>query len=77
MAKLFEEIEEMASQSNWLIFVLIDEVESLTIGRNAAFSGSDPSDSVRAVNAVLTQLDKIKRLKFLFFLKNFLDFRIF
>jgi hypothetical protein len=31
------------------------------MGREAAFSGNDPTDSVRAVNAVLTQLDKIKR----------------
>jgi len=59
--KLFSEIEKLAEQSNSLIFVLIDEVESLTIGRSSAFSGNDPSDSVRAVNAVLTQLDKIKR----------------
>jgi len=59
--QLFSKIEELALHSNWLIFLLIDEVESLTIGRNAAFSGSDPSDSVRAVNAVLTQLDSLKK----------------
>lgn len=73
--KLFGNIEELAEHANWLVFVLIDEVfiiiscknnfkiqvESLTMGRNAVFSGSDPSDSVRAVNAVLTQLDKIRR----------------
>lgn len=70
VAKLFEEIEELASQKNWLVFVLVDEVESLTMGRNAAFSGSDPSDSVRAVNAVLTQLDKIKKFS-IFDLINF------
>ncbi|KAI1727902.1 ATPase family associated with various cellular activities (AAA) domain-containing protein [Ditylenchus destructor] len=61
IGKLFEEIQELASHTNYLVCVLIDEVESLTMGRNAAFSGADPSDSVRAVNAVLTQLDKIKR----------------
>lgn len=59
--KLFTRIEELAERADWLIFVLIDEVESLTMGREAAFSGNDPTDSVRAVNAVLTQLDKIKR----------------
>uniref|UniRef100_A0A915CP65 AAA+ ATPase domain-containing protein n=1 Tax=Ditylenchus dipsaci TaxID=166011 RepID=A0A915CP65_9BILA len=31
IGKLFEEIEELASHSNWLVFVLIDEVESLTM----------------------------------------------
>lgn len=65
MAKLFEDIEELATDPKFLVFVLIDEVESLTIGRNSAFSGADPSDSVRAVNAVLTQLDKIKRFALL------------
>lgn len=61
IGKLFTEIEELASDPKFLVFVLIDEVESLTMGRNAAFSGADPSDSVRAVNAVLTQLDKLKK----------------
>lgn len=49
------------------MFVLIDEVESLTMGRNASFLGSDPSDSVRAVNAVLTQLDKLKKFTYYYF----------
>ncbi|KAL3120664.1 hypothetical protein niasHT_007956 [Heterodera trifolii] len=59
--KLFNRVEELAEQPNWLVFLLIDEVESLTMGRKAAFSGADPSDSVRVVNAVLTQLDRVKR----------------
>lgn len=59
--RLFEQIEELAEEPNWLVFVLLDEVESLTMGRNSAFSGNDPSDSVRSVNAILTQLDKIRR----------------
>uniref|UniRef100_A0A914HRL3 AAA+ ATPase domain-containing protein n=1 Tax=Globodera rostochiensis TaxID=31243 RepID=A0A914HRL3_GLORO len=66
--KLFTRIEELAEQPNWLVFVLIDEVESLTMGRKAAFSGADPSDSVRVVNAVLTQLDKVKRFPNVFIL---------
>jgi len=44
-----------------LVFVLIDEVESLTAARRAAVAGSEPADAVRAVNAVLTQLDALKR----------------
>lgn len=43
-----------------MIFVLIDEVESLVMERSTSHA-SDPSDSVRAVNAVLTQIDKIRR----------------
>lgn len=41
--------------------VLIDEVESLTAARRAAVAGSEPADAVRAVNALLTQLDALKR----------------
>ena len=42
------------------MFVLIDEVESLTAARQT-MSGSEPSDAVRVVNALLTQLDVIKQ----------------
>lgn len=43
--------------------VLIDEVESLTAARKAAVSGSEPSDAVRVVNALLTQLDQLQRFR--------------
>ena len=36
-----------------------DEVESLTSARKSALSGSEPSDSIRAVNALLTQIDQL------------------
>lgn len=39
---------------------LADEVESLTAARKAALSGSEPSDAIRVVNALLTQLDSLK-----------------
>ena len=45
-----------------LVCVLIDEVESLAAARNRCGS-SEPSDATRVVNAVLTQLDNIKRMK--------------
>uniref|UniRef100_A0A2A4JKX0 Uncharacterized protein n=1 Tax=Heliothis virescens TaxID=7102 RepID=A0A2A4JKX0_HELVI len=38
-----------------------DEVESLAHARRAALSGLEPSDSIRAVNALLTQLDRLRR----------------
>lgn len=44
------------------VFVLMDEVESLTAARQASIAGSEPSDAVRVVNAVLTQLDQLKVL---------------
>lgn len=40
--------------------MLIDEVESLTSARKAAVAGSEPSDAVRAVNALLTQIDNLR-----------------
>lgn len=39
----------------------LDEVESLTSARKAAMNGSEPSDAIRVVNAVITQLDNLKR----------------
>ncbi|KAK2989759.1 hypothetical protein RJ640_030252 [Escallonia rubra] len=60
VAKLFQKIQEMVEEENNLVFVLIDEVESLAAARQAALSGSEPSDSIRVVNALLTQMDKLK-----------------
>lgn len=61
--KLFDYIREMIEIENSLIFVLIDEVESLSRSRNSCISGNEPSDALRAVNAVLTQIDKLKNNK--------------
>lgn len=58
--KLFKKIREYLENSEYLVCVLIDEVESLAHSRSAAFSGSEPSDSIRVVNAILTQLDQIR-----------------
>ena len=44
-----------------LVCVLIDEVESIVMARNSISTSSEPSDSVRVVNAVLTSLDRIKK----------------
>ncbi|TMW65318.1 hypothetical protein Poli38472_007960 [Pythium oligandrum] len=58
--KLFRQIQELVEDEEALICVLIDEVESLTAARKAALSGSEPSDAIRVVNALLTQLDALK-----------------
>ena len=39
---------------------MLDEVESITFARNASLKGNEPGDSLRVVNAVLTQLDQLK-----------------
>ena len=61
VTKLFQHIQELVSDQDSLVLVLIDEVESLTAARKSALSGAEPSDAVRVVNAMLTQLDALKR----------------
>jgi hypothetical protein len=60
VARLFGHIRELAEDEGALLILAIDEVESLTAARKAALSGSEPSDAVRVVNAVLTQLDALR-----------------
>jgi hypothetical protein len=61
--RLFSMINEMVADQDALIVVLIDEVESLTAARSNASSGAEPGDAVRVVNALLTQLDRLKQRK--------------
>ena len=58
---LFRRLREMLAVPRSLVCVLIDEVESLAAARTAAMSGNEPSDSIRVVNALLTQLDALRR----------------
>ncbi|ESN89831.1 hypothetical protein HELRODRAFT_186250 [Helobdella robusta] len=58
--KMFQKIQEIINNDDVLVCVLIDEVESLT-GSRQMMSINEPSDSIRVVNALLTQLDLIKR----------------
>ena len=60
---MFAKIREILDDADAFVVVLIDEVESLTAARKAAVSGSEPSDAVRVVNALLTPLDGLKRYK--------------
>jgi hypothetical protein len=59
--KLFDRLNQIADDPRQLVFVLIDEVESLATARHSAMNGSDPSDAIRVVNALLTQIDAIRR----------------
>uniref|UniRef100_A0A3B3XWM1 Pachytene checkpoint protein 2 homolog n=1 Tax=Poecilia mexicana TaxID=48701 RepID=A0A3B3XWM1_9TELE len=61
VTKMFQQIQLLIDDKDALVFVLIDEVESLTAARKACQAGTEPSDAIRVVNAVLTQLDQIKR----------------
>ncbi|KIJ70297.1 hypothetical protein HYDPIDRAFT_104991 [Hydnomerulius pinastri MD-312] len=61
--RLFNSIMEMVEDEDCFVVVLIDEVESLTAARAGAMAGTEPSDGLRVVNALLTQLDKLKHRK--------------
>ena len=65
VARLFERVAALANEERALVFVLIDEVESLAgsrtgggggggSGSSSSSSGGDPGDAMRAVNALLT-----------------------
>lgn len=55
---MFAKIRDYVDDENVLAVIIIDEVESLTAARSQ--SSSEPSDAIRVVNAVLTQLDQLK-----------------
>ena len=57
--RLFQHVHELVEDDDAFVVLLIDEVESLTASRSAR--GSEPSDSLRVVNAVLTQLDSLSQ----------------
>lgn len=59
--KLFSHINDLADDTNTLIFLLIDEVESIASARSASSSSGEPGDAIRVVNAVLTSLDNLRR----------------
>ncbi|KAF8898173.1 P-loop containing nucleoside triphosphate hydrolase protein [Gymnopilus junonius] len=61
--RLFSSITELVEEEDGFVVVLIDEVESLTAARAGAMAGTEPSDGLRVVNALLTQLDKLKQRK--------------
>uniref|UniRef100_A0A0G4I6H8 AAA+ ATPase domain-containing protein n=1 Tax=Chromera velia CCMP2878 TaxID=1169474 RepID=A0A0G4I6H8_9ALVE len=56
--KLFGQIREKLEDTESFVVVLIDEVESLSASRQAA--SNEPTDSIRAVNALLTQVDALR-----------------
>lgn len=59
--KTFLHIQKLASDRNRFVCVLMDEVESLVMARHNALQGNEPSDALRVVNVILTQLDALQR----------------
>lgn len=65
--KVFDQIHELCQDRSSLVCVLVDEVESIAFARDS-ISNNEPSDSIRVVNAVLTQLDRIRKYPNVFIL---------
>lgn len=61
--RLFEHIQELVDDEESFVCILIDEVESLSAARASAVAGTEPSDAVRVVNALLTQIDRLRAYK--------------
>ncbi|CEF66713.1 Pachytene checkpoint protein 2 homolog [Strongyloides ratti] len=59
---LFDKIlNTYAVNKNMMVFVLIDEIESIGLSREKSMGKNDPGDVVRVLNSFLTQLDKAKK----------------
>ena len=65
ISKLFQRIREIVQdEPDSLFCVLIDEVESIAASRvNGNGGGVEPSDTVRAVNSLLTSIDSLKAFR--------------
>lgn len=61
VSSLMTSIQNLAKNKNVFVYVIIDEVESLTMSRSNSIS-SEPSDYLRVVNTLLTHLDMLKSL---------------
>ncbi|XHF98377.1 hypothetical protein AWENTII_001930 [Aspergillus wentii] len=58
---MFQSIESMLEEEDdTFVCVFVDEVETLAARRERSLNGNEPFDAVRAVNALLTGLDKMK-----------------
>ncbi|KAJ9192224.1 hypothetical protein DTO021D3_8840 [Paecilomyces variotii] len=61
VSKMFDHIESMLEEEeDTLACVFVDEVETLTAKREQALQGNEPFDAMRAVNALLTALDRLR-----------------
>lgn len=69
ISSLFQQIKKLASEK-YLVFVLLDEVESLAVSRKTMLNSADSADTIRAVNSLLSQLDSLNRFTNIFLLST-------
>jgi AAA+ superfamily predicted ATPase len=61
VSKIFENLESLLEEEeDTFVCVMVDEIETLAARRERALGANEPFDSVRAVNALLTGLDRMK-----------------
>ncbi|CAF9940264.1 hypothetical protein IMSHALPRED_001814 [Imshaugia aleurites] len=61
VGQVFDMIESMLNEdNNTMICVFLDEIESLAVKRQYSGSFNEPQDSMRAVNALLIALDRLR-----------------
>ena len=61
VTKMFNSIESMLDEEpDTLVCVFIDEIETMTARREQTLNGNDPLDAMRAVNSLLTAVDRLR-----------------
>ncbi|KAF7458495.1 ATPase, AAA family protein [Cryptosporidium felis] len=61
VVKLFSKIKSLLEEPNSFVNIVIDEIESISTARKQSLGRNEPSDSIRVVNALLTQIDALKK----------------
>lgn len=61
VVKLFSKIKSLLEEPNSFVNIVIDEIESISSARKQSLGRNEPSDSIRVVNALLTQVDSLKK----------------
>ncbi|CAF2093838.1 unnamed protein product [Rotaria magnacalcarata] len=60
LSRFFDDITRICYDPLTFVIILIDEIESLSISRISSLSSNEPSDMLRVVNTLLTQIDRLK-----------------
>ncbi|KAH7649226.1 Pch2p like AAA ATpase [Cryptosporidium bovis] len=61
VVKLFTKIRSLLEEPDSFVTIIIDEIESISSARKQCLGRNEPSDSIRVVNALLTQIDSLKK----------------
>eukprot|EP00796_Vickermania_ingenoplastis_P008249 gene8249-5770_t len=61
VVQVFSQLRKLAEDPECLVCVLMDEVESLVSARTTSVQGGEPTDALRAVNAILTEVDDLQK----------------